>query len=106
MTPALTNATDARVQIPPMSLPPVLRGTPVSGADDSHWISNGQGRVVFSIQEVIGEGGMGIVYRATQEYPSRVVALKVLKASVADSDFVRRFKREIDIFSRINHRGT
>ena len=32
---------------------------------------------------MIGEGGMGIVYKAVQDYPCRTVALKALKGALA-----------------------
>lgn len=106
MDPILTKGNEVGLDIPPMSLPPLLRGKAVGGVDESSELPQNKVCVGFSIKEVIGEGGMGIVYRAIQEYPSRVVALKVLKASASNSDLIRRFKREIDILSRINHRGT
>ena len=47
----------------------------------------------YHIQERIGEGGMGIVYRAEQRQPvRRMVALKVVKLGMDTADIVRRLR--------------
>ena len=49
----------------------------------------------YRLQERIGKGGMGEVYRATHIQLGREAAVKVLPANLAtDEDFLRRFKRE------------
>ena len=49
----------------------------------------------YRLEETIGSGGMGIVYRATDTILERVVALKVMApALAADPQFRARFKRE------------
>ena len=56
------------------------------------------------ILEVIGQGGMGIIYKARQRSLDRVVALKVLAPNLAkDVNFVGRFQREARAIARINH---
>src|SRR5258706_5474346 len=56
------------------------------------------------IQDKLGEGGMGAVYRADQPAIHRSVALKVLSANVAsDPDALDRFKREVDIIAELEH---
>ena len=58
----------------------------------------------FVIEQQIGLGEMGIVYRARQREPDRVVALKVVAPEVAgDPSFEARFKSEGRIAARIEH---
>jgi hypothetical protein len=58
----------------------------------------------FVIETVAGRGGMGVVYRARQTRPDRVVALKVIAADLADSpEFRARFQRESAIAAQIEH---
>src|SRR5688572_20323265 len=49
----------------------------------------------FEIEGRLGHGGMGIVYRARQKMPDRVVALKIMRSALAD-DVEPRFRNEID----------
>ena len=61
----------------------------------------------YRINELIGSGGMGAVYRATQLGMNREVALKVLGRGVADSDKqAHRFKQEARASSRLQHPNT
>jgi YVTN family beta-propeller protein len=56
------------------------------------------------IEAVVGRGGMGIVYRATQLSLDRPVALKVIAPQLADDvTFRERFKRESRIAASIEH---
>ena len=58
----------------------------------------------FVIEGVAGRGGMGVVYRARQRRPERVVALKVIAAGLADDpQFAARFRRESSIAAQIEH---
>jgi len=64
------------------------------------------GRVVegHRVEEVIGRGGMGTVYRTTQVSLGRRAALKILPADLAqDRHFVQRFHREAEVLSRLSH---
>lgn len=54
--------------------------------------------------EILGKGGLGIVYRARHVLLDRIGAVKVLRGDLAgDTDFVNRFLREIRMISRLTH---
>lgn len=57
----------------------------------------------YRIEEVIGEGGMGVVYRATDMKLNRPVAMKLLYEELADRAARRRFQREAQMASSLNH---
>ncbi|QDG49385.1 serine/threonine protein kinase [Persicimonas caeni] len=58
----------------------------------------------YRLDAIIGGGGMGMVYRTTQQNLNRSVALKLLKLNEGDSQkALDRFKREIDIVSQLTH---
>ncbi len=60
----------------------------------------------LEVLELIGQGGMGAVYRARQRDLDRPVALKVLPAHLAgDPDFTARFEREARALARLSHPG-
>lgn len=59
----------------------------------------------YRVLELVGEGGMGIVYKAQQDRPQRIVALKVIKPGLATSEMLRRFERESDALARLQHPG-
>ncbi len=57
----------------------------------------------YRIAERIAAGGMGIVYRAQQDNPRRPVALKVIRAELANERVLRRFDDEAQILGRLHH---
>jgi eukaryotic-like serine/threonine-protein kinase len=59
----------------------------------------------YRILDILGEGGMGIVYLAEQDQPHRRVALKVIRADHASSTIARRFERESEVLGRLQHPG-
>ncbi len=58
----------------------------------------------YDVTTLIGEGGMGQVWQATDTQLNRDVALKILPdAFAADPDRLARFKREAQILASLNH---
>jgi serine/threonine protein kinase len=56
----------------------------------------------YRLIELLGEGGMGEVWRAHDTVTDRVVAIKVLSAKLSkDEDFQRRFRREPHAAARL-----
>src|SRR5215471_10875566 len=49
----------------------------------------------YTVREVLGVGGMGVVYVAEQDRPRRTVALKVIRRAAAG--IVRRFEHEAEV---------
>jgi hypothetical protein len=58
----------------------------------------------FEIQALLGQGGMGAVYRARQPSLDRTVALKILPA-LSSPGFSERFAREARAMARLKHPG-
>jgi len=60
----------------------------------------------LEILELIGQGGMGAVYRARQKNLNRLVALKILPPGIGgEPAFAQRFTREAQALARLNHPG-
>ena len=58
----------------------------------------------YEVTALIGEGGMGQVYRATDTKLNRQVAIKMLPpALAADPDRLARFQREAEVLASLNH---
>jgi tRNA A-37 threonylcarbamoyl transferase component Bud32 len=58
----------------------------------------------YTIESVLGRGGMGVVYVARQRSPERRVALKVIRDDLADDEqFRQRFLREARAAAAIEH---
>jgi len=58
----------------------------------------------MELLEVIGQGGMGVVYKARQIELDRLVALKILPPRLAaDPEFPRRFNREAQALASLDH---
>ncbi|HEX9161183.1 MAG TPA: protein kinase [Thermoanaerobaculia bacterium] len=61
----------------------------------------------YRIEQVLGRGGMGVVYRAIDTHLDEVVAIKTLPGDVMhrSPEDLERFKREIRMARRITHRN-
>ena len=58
----------------------------------------------YEIQEVIGVGGMAVVYKAYDTIDERIVAVKILKEEyLANEEFRRKFKNESKAIAILNH---
>lgn len=58
----------------------------------------------LEIMEPLGQGGMGMVYKARQPQLDRIVALKVMRADLSrDPAFAERFAREARALAKLNH---
>jgi serine/threonine protein kinase len=58
----------------------------------------------LEVLELLGQGGMGAVYKARQKQLDRVVALKILPPQVSsDPAFAERFRREARSLGQLNH---
>lgn len=58
----------------------------------------------LEVQELIGRGGMGAVYKARQKNLDRVVALKILPPEIGRSpEFARRFAQEAQAMAKLSH---
>jgi len=57
----------------------------------------------FQVEEVLGHGGAGVVYRATDTRSGRRLALKLVPPELADRRRLRRLRREAEVLRRIDH---
>lgn len=59
----------------------------------------------FTITAELGVGGMGVVYRASQDSPRRDVALKLIRAERVSPALLRRFEHEAAALALLQHAG-
>ncbi len=58
----------------------------------------------YELAELIGEGGMALVYKSKDQFLDRWVAVKILRPQLtSDRDFVRRFHREAKAVASLSH---
>ena len=102
-----------------MSKPPVQSGAnhtgPSSGVETTLGVAQGDavaaGRNVryfgdYQTISILGQGGMGVVYKARQLTLNRLVALKMIRnAEFASEDQVRRFQNEAEAVATLDHPG-
>jgi serine/threonine protein kinase/Tfp pilus assembly protein PilF len=59
----------------------------------------------YTILELIGQGGMGAVYKARQLATAREVALKLIRPGLMNRELIRRFELEAEYLARLDHDG-
>jgi len=57
----------------------------------------------FELLDKLGEGGMGVVYRARYVVDNRHVAVKLLPQDIANQTILSRFERELEILNTLRH---
>ena len=58
----------------------------------------------YEIKEIIGVGGMAVVYKAYDNQENRTVAVKILKEEfISNEEFIRRFKNESKAIAMLSH---
>jgi eukaryotic-like serine/threonine-protein kinase len=82
-------------------------GTASSGATPSSVLQPGYVLANrYEIVQLLGEGGMGSVYEARDRELDRLVALKVIRAELAqNADALHRFKQELILARQVTHRN-
>jgi serine/threonine protein kinase len=79
---------------------PVTRDAPTGPMPAGHLVS------AYRIEQLVGSGGMGWVYRARHQLTGRAVALKILREDqVARDRSVDRMMREASILASVGHAG-
>ena len=60
----------------------------------------------YILREKIGEGGLGIVYRAEHKLLGRTAAIKLIKEPLVNSGSIKRFEREVRMAAKLSHPNT
>jgi eukaryotic-like serine/threonine-protein kinase len=81
---------------------PTSPGSPHADLSLGHTFANR-----YQIEQILGRGGMGVVYRATDTQLDEIVAIKTLPGDVMtrSPEDLERFKREIRLARKITHRN-
>jgi len=81
----------------------LARGSLWTANQFANTLSNAPAVPGFTILGVAGKGGMGVVYKAEQAAPRRIVALKVLRGASASPESLANFRREAQVIVALEH---
>jgi len=84
---------------------PVDRAPLAEGRERGEPSSHPERIGAYRIVRPLGWGGMGVVYLAEQDSPSRLVALKLLRHDASSPAQIVRFEREAELLGRLGHPG-
>ena len=98
------NRDDSSAEVDVSSLSsPSLSSMEMSISDEIGHLLRGR----YQITDIIGEGGMGVVYEAWDTQVERKVAIKLVRSdTTTDRKFITRFRRELEITSQLRHPST
>ena len=82
---------------------PAKRGAPEAPQQPSEFGHIPKSIAEFTVEKLLGTGGMGSVYLARQSHPERLVAVKVMKVGIRDDAAMQRFEFEIETLARLAH---
>lgn len=89
----LTGSACSEDALPPFVEPPTAESKPALPAIPG-----------YEMLEILGRGGMGMVFKARQHMPPRLVALKMIKEGLFASPTLRqRFRQEVEAVARLRH---